>query len=154
MLTRRGFLKGLLSSVAAGVFIKNGIVQPEQVLAEPKRWTIDMAANTWRQRWTTLSASFDGRYTHVAIWDRELSTSELLDLTGLPIHVNCRCTLPMPLQVSQELLDDAQGGFLIPKHISDDLLCCLRTSGVARRTSVEFQWYEQVDNAYQDDRHV
>jgi len=49
MLTRRNFLKGLLSSVAAGALIKNGILQPEQVIAEPERRVFDMAANTWRQ---------------------------------------------------------------------------------------------------------
>lgn len=49
MLTRRNFLKGLLSSVAAGALIKNGILQSEQVIAEPGPWTIDMGANTWRR---------------------------------------------------------------------------------------------------------
>ena len=47
--TRRNFLKGLLSSVAAGALIKNGILQPEQVIAEPKRRVFDMGANTWRE---------------------------------------------------------------------------------------------------------
>ena len=37
MLTRRNFLRGLLSSVAAGALVKNGILRPEQVIAEPER---------------------------------------------------------------------------------------------------------------------
>jgi hypothetical protein len=48
MLSRRNFLKGLLATVATGALVKNGIVQPERVIAEPKRRVFDMAQNTWR----------------------------------------------------------------------------------------------------------
>lgn len=77
-LSRRSFLRGLLSSVAAAALIKNGIVQPEQVIEEPKRRVFDM-----------------GRYTY---------RKSLLKLPGLrgywpmdglpPGHVNCRCAHP------------------------------------------------------------
>lgn len=50
MLTRRKFLKGcLLSTVAVGALVKNGIVQPSDVIEEPKRRVFDMAENTWRR---------------------------------------------------------------------------------------------------------
>ena len=54
MLTRRGFLKGFLASVAAGALVKNGVIQPEQVIDKPEPWTIDMAANTWRDQVLTF----------------------------------------------------------------------------------------------------
>ncbi|GAF79090.1 unnamed protein product [marine sediment metagenome] len=132
MLTRRGFLKGLLSSVAAGALIKNGIVQPEQVLAEARPWTIDMGANTWRNsqpmtldiKWYEATGpAYDdlGGFLVPAEWGKDW-----ID-TLPPFHVNCRCTLPMPLLVPQELLDDAGKGW--------DYL------------HVRLVGYEQVDNA-------
>lgn len=106
MLTRRNFLKGLLSSVAAAALVKNGIVQPE-------RWTIDMGANTWRQRWTTMTAAWNGKIVHYAIWDRALSAQEIMSLSTFdsvelsPLHYNCQCVLASPPLISQELLDDS-----------------------------------------------
>ena len=99
MLTRRNFLRGLLSSVAAGALVKNGVLQPGQVIAEPERRVFDMAANTWRENWnewplclwkpawnvrawTMLRAYRHGVGAQVAIWDRALSAQEIADLSG------------------------------------------------------------------------
>lgn len=101
MQTRRTFLKGLLSSVAAGALIKNGIIRPEQVIAELRPWTIDMAAHTWRENWnewplclwkpawnvrtwTMLRAYLGDGTHHTAVWDRALSAQEVADLSAGP----------------------------------------------------------------------
>jgi hypothetical protein len=76
MQTRRTFLKGLLASVAAGALVKNGVLQPEQVIAETRPWTIDMAANTWR-RYTTLATVWNGYVAHCAVWKTWLTDEEM-----------------------------------------------------------------------------
>ena len=115
MLTRRNFLKGLLSSVAAGALIRNGIVQPEQVIEEPQRRIFDMGAHTYRKALLGLPGLR-------GYWPMD----------GVPFHVNCRCALPMPLRLSQELLDDACGAW--------------DWSSEVQYTA---QWYEQLESAYQ-----
>ena len=50
MQTRRNFLKGLLTAVAAAALVKNGVIRPGRAIAEPRPWTIDMAANIWRDQ--------------------------------------------------------------------------------------------------------
>ena len=84
MLTRRDFLKGLLSSVAAGALVKNGVLRPEQVIAEPERRVFDMAANTWRREWTTMVTVWDGRIGHTAVWNRKLTVEETAILSDIP----------------------------------------------------------------------
>ena len=60
MLTRRGFLKGFLASVAAAALVKNGVIQPE-------RRIFDMAANTWRDQITATAFRFE-RVTASCPW--------------------------------------------------------------------------------------
>jgi hypothetical protein len=96
VLTRRNFLRGLLSSLAAAAVAKNGVVQ----LKEPDYWcgadwakepdktsivVFDMAANTWQVKVQKFGA---------------------------------------PIQISDELLADSDslGGFLIPSDMSKLLL--------------------------------
>lgn len=81
-INRRNFLKGLLASVATGAFIKNGVAQPMQVIAEPERQVFDMAANTWRGQLqlsphincrcviVPVLRQLDGRYSHgYGLWN-------------------------------------------------------------------------------------
>jgi hypothetical protein len=49
-MNRREFLKGLLSFATGAALVRNGIVQPEKILATPERTVFDMAANTWRKQ--------------------------------------------------------------------------------------------------------
>jgi hypothetical protein len=79
MLTRRNFLKGLLSTVATGALVKNGIVQPEQVIAEPKRRVFDMAENTWRSGngWHFLVGRLNELPPLRGLWPMEEKTPRL-----------------------------------------------------------------------------
>ena len=73
MLNRRQFLAGLLSTVAAAAITRNGVLRPAQEVAQPKRRIFDMAQNTWREGMVTY-------------WDLG--------------HVNCRCVLPHPSELT------------------------------------------------------
>ena len=116
MLTRRSFLKGLLASVAVGALIKNGIMQPGQVIDEPKRRIFDMGAHTYRKA--------------------------LLGLPGLrgywpmdrvPEHMNCRCvivpvlndwpiSLADPQWSSDRPVEFGQAQFYVPEHVNNSVI--------------------------------
>lgn len=50
MLTRRDFLKGLLTTIAATAIARNGVLRPSEELEAPERTIFDMAQNTWREQ--------------------------------------------------------------------------------------------------------
>jgi len=102
--TRRQFLRNLLATVATGVLVKGGVVQPEQVIAEPKRRVFDMAENTWRQpwhvtftesarvwqyRWSDIADEFDRVTGLRPEWPIEWTAT--ISGEWYPEHVNCRC---------------------------------------------------------------
>ena len=92
MLTRRGFLKGLLSSVAAAALVKNGIVQPEQIIAEPDRRIFDMAENTWRRqarRVIRVEDSWRVSYSGLTAWEFKLAPfPRQVDISGMATFTN------------------------------------------------------------------
>ena len=126
MLTRRGFLKGLLMSVAAGALVKNGIVQPEQRIVgvdyahEPDCSSVivfDMGAHTYRKALLELPGLR-------GYWSMDMP----------PLHANCRCVIipvaPTAVRMTLEQRFEQWGTvqswgemrLYIPKHMDNSVI--------------------------------
>ena len=132
MLSRRDFLKSLLSTVATTVLIKRSIIQPEQIIgvdwaAEGASRSVatvfDMAANTWREQSELPSMLFGypvREWVAGPAFDSPIMTAPLGRL-------NCRCVLSET---------DDLGGYLIPPEHLKGVRQFLKDGGVARGHSI------------------